>query len=146
MNNIFIGYQSKYSGAFDLLDSFKYPKMCASKSLNLTNGVNYYRGQNPMKYDINIETSYGDSVVKMGERVSWLFQDGSAATGVLGSFTKTSKTFDIFTIDEALIGKHRTILRGCSVMNELIELYLYAEVLANSYPDFVTDLETVHII
>lgn len=52
MNNIFIGYQSRYSGAFELLDTFKYPKMCAQQSKNLTGGVNYYRGQNPMAYII----------------------------------------------------------------------------------------------
>jgi len=36
---------SRYSGAFDLLDTFRYPKMCASQSVNLTNGVTYYRAQ-----------------------------------------------------------------------------------------------------
>jgi hypothetical protein len=29
MNNLYLGYSSRYSGAFDLGDTIKYPKMCA---------------------------------------------------------------------------------------------------------------------
>jgi hypothetical protein len=50
MDGEFIIYKSDYSGAFNLQDTFKYPKMCASGSKNITdeegNGVLYYRGQN----------------------------------------------------------------------------------------------------
>jgi hypothetical protein len=52
MNNLYMGYTSRYSGAFDLLDTFKYPKMCAFKSDNMTDGVQYYRGQNELAYVI----------------------------------------------------------------------------------------------
>ena len=47
MNNLFLAYDSRYSGSFDLGDTFKYPKMCASHSINMTvndDGVQYYRG------------------------------------------------------------------------------------------------------
>jgi len=79
---------------------------------------------------------------------SWLFQNGSSASPNLGEFNRYDNggTFHIFTQNEDDIGKHRTILRGCSRFNQLIELYLYAEVFTNSYPDFVEDLETVHIV
>jgi len=66
MNDIFITYESRYSGAFPLLDSFKYPKMCASESRNLTDGISYYRASSPKTYDINKKTDYGYVVVKMG--------------------------------------------------------------------------------
>jgi len=29
MNNLFLGYTSKYSGSFDLVETLKYPRMCA---------------------------------------------------------------------------------------------------------------------
>lgn len=47
MNNLFLAYSSRYSGSFDLGDTMKYPKMCASSSINMTvngDGVQYYRG------------------------------------------------------------------------------------------------------
>jgi hypothetical protein len=65
MNNVFIPYQSRYSGAFELLDTFKYPKMCAQQSQNLTSGVNYYRGQNTMRYVVGEESPYGSVVAQM---------------------------------------------------------------------------------
>lgn len=40
------------------------------------------------------------------------------------------------------IGKSRTILRGCSHFNKLYEVYLYIEVLSNTYPDFVSEIDT----
>jgi hypothetical protein len=79
MNNIFIAYQSRYSGAFDLLDTFKYPKMCAQQSANLTTGVSYYRGQNSMPYVIGEQSSYGSVVSQMDRGQNWLFQNGSSA-------------------------------------------------------------------
>jgi len=39
MDGEFIIYKSDYSGAFDLQDTFKYPKMCATGSKNITDGV-----------------------------------------------------------------------------------------------------------
>jgi hypothetical protein len=148
MNNIFVPYQSRYSGAFELLDTFKYPKMCAQQSLNLTNGVDYYRGQNSMSYVIGEQSSYGSVVSQMDRGQNWLFQNGSAANPYLGKFDRYDEggTFKIFTQNEDDIGKHRTILRGCSRFNQLIELYLYTEVFTNSFPDFIEDLETVHIV
>jgi hypothetical protein len=55
----FFAYSSRYSGAFDLGDTFKYPKMCASASINMTGGngtggVQYYRGQNEKSYWIGL--------------------------------------------------------------------------------------------
>jgi hypothetical protein len=44
VNNLFLAYSSRYSGSFDLGDTMKYPKMCASLSTNMTDGLHYYRG------------------------------------------------------------------------------------------------------
>jgi len=101
-----------------------------------------------MKYVISDKSPYGNVVTQMDRGQNWLFQNGSAAGPNLGNFDRydSGGTFNIFTQNEDDIGKHRTILRGCSRFNQLIELYLYAEVFTNSFPDFITDLETVHIV
>ena len=50
----FIGYESRYSGSFDLQDTFKtFPRMCAKATVNLTDGINYFRGKNPAVYDVS---------------------------------------------------------------------------------------------
>ena len=84
MNNVYLGYSSRYSGAFDLLDTFKYPKMCAFRSDNLTNGVQYYRGQNEQEYVIGKESSSGGALQMMDRGFSWNFLNGTDATGMLG--------------------------------------------------------------
>jgi hypothetical protein len=45
VNNLFLAYQSQFSGHFKLHNSFRLPKMCMDVSMNLTDGVIYYRGQ-----------------------------------------------------------------------------------------------------
>jgi len=49
-------YSSKYIGGFALQDSLIIPRPCAYKSVNMTS-VEYYRGQNALKYDIFRENS-----------------------------------------------------------------------------------------
>jgi len=39
--------------------------MCAQQSQNLTSGVNYYRGQNTMRYVVGEESPYGSVVAQM---------------------------------------------------------------------------------
>jgi hypothetical protein len=75
MNNLFLGYESRYSGAFDLQDTFKSdPRMCALTTTNLTNGVNYYRGKETFKYIVSQESSDGNGVIsKMDTGPDWLF-------------------------------------------------------------------------
>ena len=43
IDNIF-AYTSRFCGAFDLLNTFRYPKMCAKESFNLEGSVEYSRG------------------------------------------------------------------------------------------------------
>lgn len=67
MNNLFLGYSSRYVGAFDLLDTFKYPKMCAQESVNMTKGVQYYRGQKDTPYSLNYSNGASDAVMNMDQ-------------------------------------------------------------------------------
>jgi len=142
MNNLFLGYTSKYSGAFDLAESFKYPRMCAQESMNLTDGMKYYLAQKETPYNIGKQSDAGDVPKKMDRGTVWLFMNGTNAEGVLGRYDRYDKggTFQIQTGSEDAVGRIGTILRGCSRYNKLLELYLYVEVMNNNYPDFITDL------
>lgn len=145
MNNYFYSYSAKYNGHFDLLNSFNYPKMCLQTSGNLTDGVSYYRGQNEFAYVIGKETSYGGVPTSMDNGAFWMFENGTSAEGAIGRFDKYDNggTFYIKTDNEVAEGSSfRTILRGCSRFNELLELYLLVEIVANTAPDFTYDPET----
>jgi len=137
-----MGYSSKYSGSFDLTDTIKYPKMCADLSLNLTNGVKYYRGRNELPYYVG-QQSKGASA-RLGDDATWLFQNGTNAQGLLGRFDPNvrSGTFYVQTDSQKAEGNQRTILRGCSSYGELSELYLHVNVEKNTYPDFEKEIET----
>jgi hypothetical protein len=73
-----------------------------------------------------------------------LYENGTDAEGWLGRYAGgyTGGSVYVYTHDEESIGTHRTILRGCSNFNELLELYLYVNILSNSYPDFTTTMQT----
>jgi len=81
----------------------------------------------------------------MDQGAYWMFENGTSAEGKLGRFDKydSGGTFYIQTNNENAEGTtFRTILRGCSRFNELLELYLTVDVLANTAPAFTTDPET----
>ena len=142
MGDQFLAYSSRYSGAFDLQDTFKYPRMCASESVNLTTGVRYYRGSNEKAYSI-AEQSDASQVLGRMPDPTWLFQNGTNAQDDLGRFNALDNggTFYIQTDSEEAVKKQRTILRSCAG-TDLYELYLYVDVLNNNCPDFETDPET----
>ena len=144
INNLFLGYSSRYSGSFDLGDTLKYPKMCATSSVNFTEGVQYYRGQREYEYNIGEKTDSASVVASMDSGQTWLFQNGTAATGLLGRWDRFAKQGTIYvqTDSQEAEGVRRTILRGCSRFDDLLELYLYVNVKKNTYPDFQTEIET----
>jgi hypothetical protein len=73
MNNLFLGYDSRYAGSFDLSDTIKYPKMCADKSVNMTDGVTYYRGQEEFPYIIGEHSNSANIINMMGDNPLWMF-------------------------------------------------------------------------
>jgi len=82
----FIAYSSRYSGAFDLGDTMKYPRMCASASINMTGGngtggVQYYRGQYEKSYWIGLQSNASATLGRMDRGITWMFQNGTAAGG-----------------------------------------------------------------
>lgn len=88
MNDLLLGYVSRYSGGFDLGDTIKYPKMCADKSENMTDGVTYYRGQWELPYVIGEQSKSGSVVNQMDGEQYWMFQNGTDANGLLGRWDR----------------------------------------------------------
>jgi len=144
MNNLFLGYESRYSGAFPLVDTLKYPKMCADQSVNMTDGVKYYRGQKPLAYVIGEASSSQGIVNQMDGTQTWMFQNGTNAVGSLGSWNRFDRSGTIYiqTDSSQAEGMQRTVLRGCSRFDALLELYLYVYVAKNTYPDFIREIST----
>lgn len=83
----------------------------------------------------------------MDSEKSWIFQNGSSAE-LLGYFDEYANggTFYVQTENEDDVKKHRTILRGCSRLNNLVEAYLYVEVYNNKYPDFVEEVQQTFLV
>jgi len=73
LSNLYFAYSSKYSGSFDLSDTLKYPKMCMDYSINMTKGIEYYRGQNEKSYIIGKESVGASAANEMDEDSTWLF-------------------------------------------------------------------------
>jgi len=111
---------------------------------NGTGGVQYFRGQNEKSYWIGLQSNAHKALGKMDRGIAWMFQNGTDATNLLGRFDRGDRggTIWVKTDSEDAVGISRTILRGCSHFNKLYEIYLYIEVLSNTYPDFVTEIET----
>jgi hypothetical protein len=109
----------------------------------MTDGVTYYRGQKPLPYNIG-EMSASASIVNQMDGMTWMFQNGSSAEGLLGRWDRyaNSGTIYVQTDSQEAEGKQRTILRGCSRFDALLELYLYVNVMKNTYPDFIREIET----
>jgi hypothetical protein len=104
MNNLFLGYTSRYSGSFDLGDTLSYPKMCLDKSINMTDGVTYYRGQKEYAYVIGQASGAGSIVNMMDGVQTWMYQNGTSAeaTGVsLGRWARYDNRGTIYIQTDA---------------------------------------------
>lgn len=93
VNEGFQTYTTDFIGSFPLKDSLKYPRMCASTSINMTGGndtgggVQYYRGQNKVYYDVGMFSNASTAVGQMDQGPYWIFQNGTEANGDIGLFT-----------------------------------------------------------
>jgi len=141
-DNYFLPYQSRYSGGFALLDTMKIPRPCAFASQNLTS-VQYYRGQNTKQYNLFAENSAKVASYMTGTP-KIIYQNGQDASN-LAKYNRQANTIDIFTNNDD-VGIKKTIIRSCDSMNRLLEMNLYIEVLANTYPDFVSEPETSFVL
>jgi hypothetical protein len=81
----------------------------------------------------------------MDRGYKWMWQNGTVLTEKnLGRIDRYYKGGTVFvqTDSEDMVGKQRTVIRGCTRLNQLIELNLYVDVLTNNYPDFVSTINT----
>jgi len=81
MNNFFDAYGAQYNGHFDLQKSFILPRMCAQYSFNLTEGVQYYRGQKEQSFIVGAKSDYGGVVAGMDKGATWMYENGTEASG-----------------------------------------------------------------
>lgn len=141
-DNYYVPYPSRYSGGFALQDTMKVPRPCAFASQNLTS-VSYYRGQNTMQYNLFAQNS-AKVASYMTNTPTIIYQNGQDASD-LAKYNSQQQTIDIQTDSDA-VGVKKTIIRSCDNLNRLLEMNLYIEVLANTYPDFVTEPTTSFIL
>ena len=70
-----------------------------------------------------------------------MFENGTLATGQIGYFDSDTDSWHIKTEDKGYISNLRTIVRGCSSSNRLVEVYFQAEVRKNTKPKFAEKFE-----
>lgn len=132
-----VGWASRYSGGFSLLDTFKIPRPCAFKSYNMTE-AQYYRGQNEYTYPINqAENTY---VTSLMENPTLYLINGTEPQ--IAKYDKKSNSIIIQTDSEDDVHMHQVLLRDCNDFSRLLELNLYIKVLSNTYPAPVVDIQT----
>lgn len=58
---------------------------------NGTGGVQYYRGQHEKSYWIGRQSNASRALGKMDRGITWLFQNGTGAEGLIGRFDRNDK-------------------------------------------------------
>lgn len=72
---------------------------------------------------------------------TWMFTNGSNAQGAIGTYDRTKQLIYINTTNSDDVGLKQTRIRGCTTFGDLLEIYLYVNVMENTYPDFVTEVQ-----
>lgn len=85
----------------------------------------------------------GQYVNDMDNGKVWIFQNGSNADGAIGDY-KEGQDVKVSTKPNDEI--YRTIIRGCSNFNELLELYLYVNTSTPKPDFFATKIKRYHTL
>lgn len=74
------------------------------------------------------------------QQSEWIFENGTSTKGLLGTWNSNQS---VAYIQTANIGpqKFKTLIRGCSDKNELIEMYFNVNVLENKAPYFSSEIQ-----
>jgi hypothetical protein len=118
----------------------KIPRPCAYKSYNMTQ-MNYYRGTDLERYNIASQNNQGFIVTMMDANSQIMYQDGNNSTD-LATYNQSDYSIYVYTEDENKVGVQKVVVRDCDSLNRLLELNLYINVLENSHPDFVSEVQT----
>jgi hypothetical protein len=118
----------------------KIPRPCAYKSYNMTQ-MNYYRGTDLERYNIASQNNQGFIVTMMDANSQIMYQDGQNSSD-LATYNQSDYSIYVYTEDENKVGVQKVVVRDCDSLNRLLELNLYINVLENSHPDFVSEVQT----
>ena len=118
----------------------KIPRPCAYKSYNMTQ-MNYYRGTDLERYNIASQNNQGFIVTMMDANSQIMYQDGKNSAD-LAAYNQSDYSIYVYTEDENKVGVQKVVVRDCDSLNRLLELNLYINVLENSHPDFVSEVQT----
>lgn len=118
----------------------KIPRPCAYKSYNMTQ-MNYYRGTDLERYSIASQNTQGFIVTMMDANSQIMYQDGQNSSD-LATYNQSDYSIYVYTEDENKVGVQKVVVRDCDSLNRLLELNLYINVLENSHPDFVSEVQT----
>ena len=118
----------------------KIPRPCAYKSYNMTQ-MNYYRGTDLERYNIASQNNQGFIVTMMDANSQIMYQDGKESAD-LATYNQSDYSIYVYTEDENKVGVQKVVVRDCDSLNRLLELNLYINVLENSHPDFVSEVQT----
>jgi len=96
-HDVFLAYQSPYSGGFELKDSFTIPRPCSKTSLNMTE-VSYYYGQREYEFDLTVQPGVNSAFSKM-QTPLFTHQNGSAVGDWLATIDLDKQKIFIQTDD-----------------------------------------------
>lgn len=103
--------------------------------------MNYYRGTDLERYNIAAQNNQGFIVTMMDANSQIMYQDGTNSTD-LATYNQSDYSIYVYTEDENKVGVQKVVVRDCDSLNRLLELNLYINVLENSHPDFVSEVQT----
>ena len=103
--------------------------------------MNYYRGTDLERYNIASQNNQGFIVTMMDANSQIMYQDGNNSTD-LATYNQSDYSIYVYTEDENKVGVQKVVVRDCDSLNRLLELNLYINVLENSHPDFVSEVQT----
>jgi len=118
----------------------KIPRPCAYKSYNMTQ-MNYYRGTNQERYNIASQNNQGFIVTMMDANSQIMYQNGLPSND-LAIYNQSDYSIYVYTEDEDKVAVQKVVVRDCDSLNRLLELNLYINVLENTHPDFVSEVQT----
>jgi len=82
------------------------------------------------------DVGLASSVSNIPSNNVWMFENGTLATGQIGYFNSDTDSWHIKTEDKTYISGLRTIVRGCSSSNRLVDIFFQTEVKKNTKPKF----------
>ena len=119
------------------------PRPCSVETKSLAE-INYYRGENRRNYNL-IRENIGDSklttlINQMSPNAEFTCKNGERPDNMV-TYTQSTQTISVQTNEETNTCEH-AVIRDCNIDNGLLELHFNINVLPNTPPIFLDELET----